>query len=56
MEFQGFQECLVLRNRRDRRGEMELMGRLATRGHKGCWDKKERREMKGLVARADRQE
>ena len=49
-------ECLEFRGPKDRREEMELKDRLVTRDRKECWDKRERKEMKGFVERADRQE
>ena len=62
MDFQGFQdpmvcrECLVFQGPKDRREEMELKDRLVKGDRKECWDKRERKEMKGLVGRVDRQE
>ena len=62
MDFQVFldptecRECLASRGRKDRREEMELKDRLVIRGRRECWDKRERKEMKGLVGRADHQE
>ena len=49
-------ECLAFRGHKECREEMELKDRLVTRDRKECWDKRERKEMKGLVERAGRQE
>ena len=62
MDFQVFQdptecrECLVFRGRKDCREEMDLKDRVVTSDRKEYWDTWERKEMKGLVERADYQE
>lgn len=62
MDFQAFQdpmacqECLASRGHKDRWEEMELKDRLVIRARKEYWDQSERKEMKDLVERADRQE
>ena len=62
MDFQVYQdlmacrECLASQGRKDHREEMELKDKLVTRDHKEYLDEGGRREMRGFVGKAGRQE
>ena len=62
MAFRVFQdpvalrECLAFQGPKDSREEMGLKDRLVTTDRKECWDRREIKEMKGLMGRSDRQD